>query len=153
MHSSNTFITRLGLYNHVSKLVSIFVHGAQKQESHYAPQTQPNIIPLRVAYSEHSCQLGADLPADCSMSVVRQQKAEIVAWVWRLWRDNVVNLYSRCVLLYASSCCSKRLSEIQPRLGTKTRPAALVSQAALAGNGVFNLSWRQTWAVRESSCR
>jgi len=49
------------------------------------------------------------------------------------------------LLLYASSCCSKRLSEIRPRLGTKTRPAALVSQAALAGNGVFNLSWLQRW--------
>jgi len=33
-----------------------------------------------------------------------------VVWVWRLWRDSVVNRYSRCLLLYASSCCSTRLS-------------------------------------------
>jgi len=64
-----------------------------------------------------------------------------VVGVWRLWRDNSVNRYSRCLLLYASSCCSKRLSEIRPRLGTETRPAALksLSQAALAGNGVLLL--------------
>ena len=64
-----------------------------------------------------------------------------VVWVWRLWHDNVVNRYSRCLLLYGSSCCSKCLSEIRPRLGTKTHPAAQksLSQAALAGNGVFNL--------------
>jgi len=89
MHFSNTFITRLGLYNHV-------------------------------------------------------------VWVWRLWRDNVVNRCSRCLLLYASSCCSKRLSEIRPRLGTKTRPAALksLSQTALAGNGVFNLINVGTFLLR-----
>jgi len=55
MHSSNTFITCLGLYNHV-------------------------------------------------------------VWVWRLWRDNVMYCYSRCLLLHASNCCSKCLSEIRPRL-------------------------------------
>ena len=36
-----------------------------------------------------------------------------------------MNRYRRCLLLYASSCCSKRLSEIWARLGTKTRPATL----------------------------
>jgi len=86
-----------------------------------------------------------------------------VVWVWHLWCDNVVKRYSRCLLLYASSCCSKRLSEIWPHLGTKTRPAALKSllQAALYGNGVFNLinvgfrdgQSSKDASVSEASCR
>ena len=58
--------------------------------------------------------------------------------------------YRRCLLLFASYCCSKCLSAIRPRLGTKIRPAALKSllQTILAGNSVqLNKSWLRIWPV------
>ena len=97
MHSSNTFITRLGLYITINHVV----------------------------------------------------------WVWRLWRDNVVNRYSRCLLLYASSCCSECLYEIRPCLGTKICPAVLKSLASSTcwqWSVQLNKRWLQRWHPKMPVC-